>query len=189
MWAEECELDEEGSFPKTCLSQTCFDDETAKAPVTVTLVDEDEPSLRIDIDLRWTVGALRTFLSLKLNVEERGFRIKQVGGKECKDDSRLLRAEGFYRLMKLYLSSGTPPCVGDFYVKCFLLNPHGLKHGVKKLYDESVPKEEATTDGSGGGAYDITAENSDGEEGVMFENRDVQETAHQGDVDPFPMEV
>jgi hypothetical protein len=78
IWAEECDRDDSGCFISTCHSQACFDDESSKAPVTVTLLDEDEPSLMLEIDLRWTVATLRRFLSTKLNVDHRGFRIKQV---------------------------------------------------------------------------------------------------------------
>lgn len=103
-----------------------------------------------------------------------------MGGKECKDDSRLLRVEGFYKMMKLYLSSGIPPCVGDYYVKCYLLNVRGLKPGVKELKDEVID--------DGGGVIEASQQKIE-EDMVAFENVDVQEPAQKEDVDSFPMEV
>jgi hypothetical protein len=81
-------------------------------------------------------------------------------------------------MMKLYLSSGTPPRTGDYYVKCHLLiSPY--KPGIKKLSDLA-----STEQGDSSACEKKCCDNEE-----TFENISVQEQVQAGDIDPVPMEV
>jgi len=147
IWAEKVpeRIDPTQEWPPTIKSQQCFDDESSKATILVSNIDHDECLNLVDIDLRWTVKTLRLVLIKYFNLNNNNnendnndnkltpFRIKQTGGRECKDDNKILRSEGFYKSMKLLLSSGTPPTSNQFYVKCYLLTIPGAKSGLKPL--------------------------------------------------------
>lgn len=214
---------EEGEPGKTSKCQVAYEDAQNRAVLShpsrmdcdagadaASEEKEETKDEELVVDLRWPVATLRLLLAQRLAVQPDTFRIKLKNYRECKDETRTLREEGYSKEDGVRLFPGQPPSTGDFYLKCFLFDISGCSFGVRHAplveTEEEVARggaegavsqrtgEEDSIDevfvlGSGGNGDEAPPPEDDGVSVSDFGTVMVQNSALLSDFDAIPIEV